>query len=263
MRRVADRFVCSVPVEVVVGGARYRAAIDDVSRGGLFVRIAEPLAAGTELRVVMPHDGRIVTATGVVAHRLAEPDARALGREAGVGVALNAPESAMDELFALAVERLIRSCRAAAPLGLHAVVADPSRAVAERAAAALAEAGFAVATATSGREALAVCLRRTPDVVIAERALPVLDGFRLIDLLARVPAACGVPVVIVSQYAEDLEEAFARGARDFLAKPFSPRELVARVRRLAQHERPALRGALAVMPLSALLALFELERTTG
>ena len=263
MRRIADRFVCNVPVEVIVDGARLPATIEDVSRGGVFVRIAEPLDRGAEVRIVMPHEGRLVAASGVIAHRLGEVDARALGRETGVGVALRAPSTANEEVFVLAIERLIRACREAAPLGKHAVVADPNRMVAERIAKALGEIGFTVATATGGLDALAACLRRTPDVVIVERALPVLDGFRLIDLLARQPALCDVPVVMMSQYAEDLPQAFERGARDFVCKPFSIGELVARVRRLARHERPALRGSLATLPLAALLALFEHERTSG
>lgn len=264
MRRVSDRFVCALPAEVLVAGARHEASVQDVSRAGLFVEIPEPLPPGTELRVaIAPFDGRRVAAKGVVVHRLAEPDARALGRHAGVGVALRTPETPNDELFALALERMIRSFRAAAPLGLYAVVADGDRRAGLRAASALADVGFAVDTATGGLDALAACVRRTPDVVIIDRALPVLDGFRMMDQMARVPALADVPVVIVSQYPEDLPESLERGARDFLTKPYSPAELVARVRRLARHERPALRGSLAAMPLTALLALFELERVTG
>jgi DNA-binding response OmpR family regulator len=263
MRRVTDRFVCTLPAEVLVGDARHEAAVQDVSRTGLFIELPQALAAGTEVRVAIAPDGRRVAARGVVVHHLAEHDARALGRRAGVGVALRMPETPADELFALALERMIRSFRAAAPLGLYAVVADADRRTGLRAASALAEVGFAVDTATGGLDALAACVRRTPDVVIVDRALPVLDGYRLMDQMGRVPALADVPVVIVSPYPEDLPEALERGARDFLAKPYSPAELVARVRRLARHERPALRGSLAAMPLTALLALFELERVTG
>ena len=263
MRRIADRFVCTLPAEVLVDGARHEAGLQDISRAGLFIEMAEALPAGTELRVAIAPEGRRVAAKGIVMHRLADHDARALGRRAGVGVALRTPETATDELFALALERMIRAFRAAAPLGLYAVVADGDRRTSLRAASALAEVGFAVDTATGGLDALAACVRRTPDVVIVDRNLPVLDGYRVIDQMARVPALADVPVVIVSAHAEDLPEAFERGARDFVAKPYSPIELVARVRRLARHERPALRGSLAAMPLTALLALFELERVTG
>jgi DNA-binding response OmpR family regulator len=263
MRRSADRFECSLPAEVVVAGVRHEAALQDVSRSGVFVELPVPVTAGTELRIAIAPNGRRVAASGVVVHRLAETDARALGRKTGVGVALRAAETATDELFAITLERLIRSLRAAAPLGLHAVVADADRRVAARIACALAEAGFAVATATTGLDALAACLRRTPDIVIVDRALPVLDGFRLIDQLARVPALADVPVVIASAYGNDACEAFERGARDFITKACPLTELVARVRRLARAERPALRGSLHTVPLAALLGLFEHERTTG
>ncbi len=263
MRRMAERFSCHLAAELVIADAGRAGAIEDVSRSGVFVAMADAPAVGTELRVAIAPFGRRLVGTGVVAHRLADGDARALGRRTGIGIALQTPHTPIDELFALAVERMIRSARAAAPLGLYAVVADADRRFVARTACALAEAGFAVATATRGLEALAACLRRTPDVVIVDRALPVLDGYRLLDQLARVPAVADVPVVLVSASGADLEAALERGARDFVAKPCTTSELVARARRLARQARPALRGSLGHLSLAALLALFEQERTTG
>ena len=262
MRRSVERFSCRLEAELLVGEAVCPGSIEGVSRNGLFVEVEPAPPIGTELRIAIAPEGRRLVARGIVVHRLDLTAAAALGRRAGVGIALRAAETPNEELFALALERIIREHLVAAPLGFHAVVADSDRRFLAATACALADAGFAVAIATTGRDALAVCLRRTPDVVIVDRALPVLDGYRLIDSLARVPAAAGVPVIVVGG-AGDVVEAFERGARDFVAKPCTPAELVARARRLARDARPALKGTLDALPLPALLALFEQERTTG
>jgi DNA-binding response OmpR family regulator len=263
MRRIAERFSCRLAAELVAGGASRPAAIDDISRQGLFAEIANPPPVGAEVRIAIAPNGRPLAATGMVVHRLDDAAAIALGRRAGVGIALRPPETPGEELFALALERMIRDHRAAAPLGLHAVIAHADRKFAARTAADLADAGFTVATATSGLAALSACLRRTPDVVVVDRALPVLDAYRLIDHLARVPTVADVPVIVVSMNAADVVEALERGARDFVVKTCTTAELVARARRLASRARPQLRGTLGMLSLASLLSLFEHERTTG
>ncbi|CAN7643988.1 response regulator [Trinickia sp. LjRoot230] len=88
-----------------------------------------------------------------------------------------------------------------------------------------------VETAADGLDALAAIRRRLPDVVISDVMMPNLDGFGLLREIRSDPALRDLPVVIVSARAgeEARVEGLESGADDYLTKPFSARELVARV----------------------------------
>ena len=95
----------------------------------------------------------------------------------------------------------------------------------------LTRAGCEVITAASGREALEVIRSRRPDLVLLDLMLPDIDGFALCEILRRQSATATIPIVIVSAWSTDDSRILGLelGALDFLTKPFSPRELVARV----------------------------------
>jgi CheY-like chemotaxis protein len=266
--RLSDRYALDLSVELITDGHRRLVALQDLSRSGMFLRLAQPLPIGARVRVAInPSGTRFITAARVT-HCLDEVTARALGRSAGIGIAFCEPTEAHDHLFALAVDRLLRARRATtAPSAMHIVVADPDTRLLEQMSTALDEAGFTVATATTGMEALAACLRRTPDVVLLDRALPMFDGFGVLDQLAQDATLMTVPAIISSCDPADAGPAFDRGARDFIVKPFAAVELIARARRLVTavpaSARVVLRGTLADITLPALLTLLEQERKTG
>ncbi len=91
---------------------------------------------------------------------------------------------------------------------------------------------YDVVTATDGLDALAEVARTTPDLVITDVMMPGLDGFGLLEKLQADPATVGVPVIMLSARAGDdgTVEGLEAGADDYLVKPFSARELLARVR---------------------------------
>ncbi|MFZ5817733.1 MAG: response regulator [Bacillota bacterium] len=93
----------------------------------------------------------------------------------------------------------------------------------------LAKAGFRVLTAASGREALAVMETAGLDLVVLDLMLPDLSGF---DICRRFRERHRAPILILTaRYSEsDRVRALEVGADDYITKPFSPRELVARVR---------------------------------
>ncbi len=147
---------------------------------------------------------------------------------------------------------------------MHVVVADASTRMLERLSTELADVGATVATATNGLEAIGACLRQTPDLVIVDRSLPVVDGLQLVTELAR-RGLSRVPVIVTSADAADLAPAFERGAKDFIHKPFSTVELLGRCQRVIadSHQRVILRGDLAELGLPALLVMLEQERKSG
>jgi DNA-binding response OmpR family regulator len=106
---------------------------------------------------------------------------------------------------------------------------------------ALRQAGYLTLEAVDGEAALASWERERPDLVILDVNLPRLSGF---EVLARLRARSRVPVLMLTVRAgeEDVVQGLDLGADDYLAKPFSPRTLLARVRALLRRagvERPA------------------------
>jgi PAS domain S-box-containing protein len=90
---------------------------------------------------------------------------------------------------------------------------------------------YEVDAVADGEEALAVARRSQPDLILTDVMMPRLDGFALLQKLRADPELRNVPVVVLSARAgEDAKvEGLKRGADDYLVKPFSARELLARV----------------------------------
>jgi len=235
-----------VDLRVELGGRDV--AVHDVSMTGMF--IATPLPVGDEVELALG-GGR---ARAQIVHRL-----DGVARPGGVGVTLRHASPP----FLAALDRVIQRARGTVTGG-HVVVGDPEPRVAERLSTALATAGFTVATATNGLEVLGACARRAPNLILIDRAMPTIDGMGLLERLACEAAA--VPVIVMSSEPGDVARAFDRGAADFIAKPFTTLEVIARVRRLALASHPehvVLAGSIGDVGLPAVLTLLEQERKTG
>jgi DNA-binding response OmpR family regulator len=94
---------------------------------------------------------------------------------------------------------------------------------------ALKDAGFQVLTAGRGDEALEVLARENVDLVVLDLMLPGVDG---LEVCRRVRAERNVPIIMLSARSEEVDKVLGLelGADDYVTKPFSPRELVSRVK---------------------------------
>jgi two-component system alkaline phosphatase synthesis response regulator PhoP len=112
------------------------------------------------------------------------------------------------------------------------------------------KAGFVTERVASGREALQAIAIKAPDLMILDLMLPHVDGLEVCRLVRANETTAGMPIIMVTARAEESERivGLELGADDYLAKPFSPNELVARVRALlrrAARGTPAAAKALA------------------
>jgi two-component system, OmpR family, alkaline phosphatase synthesis response regulator PhoP len=98
----------------------------------------------------------------------------------------------------------------------------------------LTRAGCDVRTAATGRAALEAVQAARPDLLILDLMLPDIDGFGVCEILRRHPGTATIPIIILSAWSspDARHLGIDLGALDYLTKPFSPRELVARVQRL-------------------------------
>jgi two-component system alkaline phosphatase synthesis response regulator PhoP len=94
---------------------------------------------------------------------------------------------------------------------------------------ALRDAGFSVITTARGDDALGVVAREPVDLVVLDLMLPGLDG---LEVCKRIRAERNIPIIMLSARGEELDKVLGLelGADDYVTKPFSPRELVSRVK---------------------------------
>jgi phosphate regulon transcriptional regulator PhoB len=111
--------------------------------------------------------------------------------------------------------------------------------------------GFEVASYASGREGLEELRRNPPDLVLLDIMLPDLDGFEICKRLRAEDRLRALPVIFLTAKGEELDRILGLeiGADDYVVKPFSPRELVARVKAVLRRQaRPAEKREVIEMP---------------
>src|SRR6185436_2504376 len=125
------------------------------------------------------------------------------------------------------------------PTRILIVEDDPD--IAELVARYLEKAGFVTERATSGREALKAIAAKPPGLLILDLMLPHVDGLEVCRVVRGNDATAAIPIIMLTARAEESERivGLELGADDYLAKPFSPNELVARVRALLRRAQRA------------------------
>lgn len=118
----------------------------------------------------------------------------------------------------------------------------------------LKQAGYEVISAADGADALKKTKAQLPSLILLDLMLPEVDGMEVCKMLRRDPASARIPIVMVTARAAEIDRVLGLelGADDYITKPFSPRELVLRVKKLLD------RGTQAV-PSSDVLAFGQLQ----
>jgi len=103
---------------------------------------------------------------------------------------------------------------------------------------------FEVETTPDGEEALMMVRERMPDLVLLDWMVEGISGIEVCRRLRRLPEAANVPIIMLTARGEEADRirGLETGADDYVTKPFSPRELLARVAAVLRRVRPALAG---------------------
>jgi two-component system cell cycle response regulator DivK len=96
----------------------------------------------------------------------------------------------------------------------------------------LSSGGFDMIEAENGAEAIAAAEANRPDLILMDIQLPIVDGYEATRRIKANPVLKAIPIIVVTSYAlsGDEEKARRAGCDDYVTKPFSPRELLAKIR---------------------------------
>ena len=122
---------------------------------------------------------------------------------------------------------------------MHILIAEDDRDIAELISHYLTKAGWSAHVAVAGDQALAYVRNHPVDVVILDLMLPGMSGFEVCQALRSERATADLPIIMLTARAEegDRVKGLELGADDYVSKPFSPNELVARVRAVVRRTR--------------------------
>ena len=96
----------------------------------------------------------------------------------------------------------------------------------------LAATDYEMSEAENGEQALVAVAKERPDLILMDIQLPIMDGYEATRRIKADPALNSIPIIAVTSYAlsGDEQKARAAGCDDFVAKPYSPRRLLAKIR---------------------------------
>lgn len=102
----------------------------------------------------------------------------------------------------------------------------------------LKESGYRVLTAPDGRKALEVLRNESPDLVVLDLMLPEVDGLEVCKIIRRNVETADLPIIMLTAKAAEIDRVLGLelGADDYITKPFSPRELVLRIKNLLKRK---------------------------
>jgi two-component system phosphate regulon response regulator PhoB len=135
-----------------------------------------------------------------------------------------------------------RPMQQARALQAHILIVEDERALVELLQYNFERSGYRVSVAYDGEQALAAINEEPPDLVLLDWMLPLTSGIEVCRQLRRQPQTANLPIIMLTARGEegDRIRGLDAGADDYIAKPFSPTELLARIRAVLRRIRPAL-----------------------
>ena len=112
-------------------------------------------------------------------------------------------------------------------------------------------AGYQVFTAANGARAMELAQRHIPDLIILDLMLPEIDGIEVCKILRRNSETQDIPIIMLTAKADEIDRVIGLevGADDYVTKPFSPRELILRVKNILRRGKPSSEGKQPVIEI--------------
>ena len=122
--------------------------------------------------------------------------------------------------------------------------------------------GYRVSEAVDGEEAILLVIEEPPDLILLDWMLPSLSGIEVCRRIRRNESACVVPIIMLTARGEDSDRVrgLDSGADDYITKPFSPRELMARARAVLRRSQPSDHERLVYSDIEMDLARHRVQR---
>jgi DNA-binding response OmpR family regulator len=122
------------------------------------------------------------------------------------------------------------------------LVADDARTVRRLVSTRLTADGYDVVEAEDGEQALTLARSEQPDAVVLDKVMPKIDGFEVVRQLRQQEATRDVPIIMLTERSgeDDVLGGLGLGVEEYMPKPFSPRELSARLQRILAKSAPSL-----------------------
>ncbi len=245
----------------------------DVER--LFVATPQPLSAGSLVTVDL-HLGQ-APSLRVLARVIESVSPAEAGAGQPAGMRLRLLDIRGERATTQLTEYMAEASRASSPdsgwmAALRVLVVDDDARYREAAASVMREAGFEVLTAVNGLEALSLALKHQPSAIVTDVTMPDMDGWHLLRMVRARPTLRRTPVVFLTELTSEEERlrGYQLGVDDYVAKPFSSVELLARVERVLERAHAAqeaqangMHGDLSRVSLASLLSLADMERRSG
>lgn len=129
----------------------------------------------------------------------------------------------------------------------------------------LKKAGFNVIEAKDGPEAIELALRTPPDLVLLDIMLPNMEGTEVLKALKKEATTADIPVIMLTAKGEEFDRILGLelGAEDYITKPFSPREVILRVKAVLKRRLDTAGGTIADMATGTEVIEFEKLKVDG
>jgi DNA-binding response OmpR family regulator len=236
-----------------------------------------PINAVIRVLIELPDGGGEIKAIARVAFVRDLAAAAADAKPSGMGIEfldLQGPQ--LDRISQFIAERTTAEADRSGPVQLHrrlrVLVVEDDDAYRDVTSTVFRERGHEVRTAGDGLEALGMCLKDPPDLIVSDVQMPRMDGWQLLRILRARPTLSTVPVVFLTTLGGEDERlrGYQLGVDDYVGKPYVADELVARAERVIMRsgpgnvvERKSLRGGLDQVSLGSVLSFLEVERKSG
>jgi len=119
------------------------------------------------------------------------------------------------------------------------LIVEDDRDIAEMVEYNLRKEGYETLSAFNGEDGVKLAKKESPDLIILDIMLPIIDGFEVCRILKKEQITADIPVIILSAKSQETDKivGLELGADDYVTKPFSPRELIARIRAIMRRGR--------------------------